>query len=124
MRSLRWLVPLVLLPLAVACSEEDSDDDDDDEGDDTAADTGWSGGDDTGGAGGESAADGESTYQTLCVSCHPGSAPDHAEVVPPLSDADIESVVRNGQGYMPAVGAELTEQEMLDLLAYLRATFP
>ena len=42
--------------------------------------------------------------------------------VPNLSDAELEEVIQNGTGSMP--GQSLTEQDLVDLMAYLRETYP
>lgn len=72
---------------------------------------------------------GQKLYMASCGGdyCHgsdgdSGSAPNHSVVIPTFSDAEIEDIVKNGRGYMAP--QTLTDQEFLDVLAYLRATFP
>ena len=76
---------------------------------------------------GDSAA-GEAVFTANCTSCHPadgseGFGPALSEEVPEHSDEDILDQVINGEGSMPPFGDALTDQQMADLLAYLRATF-
>jgi mono/diheme cytochrome c family protein len=117
----------LLLATLVACGDKD---------DDTASDTGHDHGDhdtdgdtdtDTG-AGTGDAANGQTVYMATCGSdyCHgsdgaSGSAPDHPDVVPTLSDDQLRTIMNEGQGYMGP--QELSAQEVEDVLAYLRATF-
>lgn len=51
-----------------------------------------------------------------------GSAPNLSDQVPRAEDTELTDVIRNGKGDMPAV--TLTDVELRDLLAWLRATFP
>jgi len=74
------------------------------------------------------AAAGEALYASNCASCHgadgtlgASGASDLTVEVPALDDAGIETIVLNGEGAMPAY--DFDEQEMADILAYLRATF-
>lgn len=74
------------------------------------------------------AADGETVYTSNCVVCHgaDGSgviegASDLPVEVPTMEDAEIETLVLEGRDAMPAY--DFDEQEMADLLAYLRAAF-
>lgn len=98
---------LLALPLLVACSG--------------AADK------DTGGTDidGDAAA-GADVYASNCAGCHGangegGSGPALADEVPEKSDADLEGIITNGTGSMP--GFELEDQEMADLIAYLRENY-
>ena len=43
-------------------------------------------------------------------------------MIPPLTDADLEGIIQNGQGYMQ--GQDLEAQELSDVMVYLRTTFP
>ena len=59
-------------------------------------------------------------YQTTCGNgyCHggdgiEGSAPDHPEVIPPLSDTELIGIIENGTGYMGPV--EVEEAGVLEL---------
>lgn len=71
-------------------------------------------------------ANGESLYPT-CAACHGsdgsgGIGPSLIEEVPELSDAEIAGAIKNGVGdEMPPQSFE--DQEIADILAYLRATF-
>jgi mono/diheme cytochrome c family protein len=51
-----------------------------------------------------------------------GSAPNLSDEVPRADDSELTDVIRNGKGDMPAI--TLTDIELRDLLAWLRATFP
>ena len=102
-------------------TDTDTDTDDTDT-DDTNTDT-----DDT--DSGADLAAGETVYMATCGSdyCHgsngvDGSAPDHPDVIPTYSDEDLENVIQNGTGYMGGQG--LTDQELADVMLYLRTTFP
>lgn len=85
------------------------------------------GGDDSGGGDltGDATA-GAAVYASSCAGCHgdngnDGSAADLTAEVPEKSDADLEDIIQNGTGNMPAQGLEA--QDLADLLAYLRETF-
>jgi mono/diheme cytochrome c family protein len=45
-----------------------------------------------------------------------------AERVPELEDYQLEEIIQNGVGPMPAQG--LTDQELVDLIAFLRQEYP
>jgi mono/diheme cytochrome c family protein len=100
---------------------EEEETDTSDEGDDTSGDT------DT--AHDTAAADpGAALYTANCTLCHGedgklgvDGAADLTVKVPTLTDAAITDVVQNGKKNMPAI--PLTDAEMVDLLAHLRATF-
>ncbi len=69
---------------------------------------------------------GADVYATSCAACHGasgegGTGPAMADEVPGKSDAEIEDIVLNGEGSMQAVS--LGDQDLADLLAYLRAEF-
>ena len=74
-------------------------------------------------AGGDPAR-GQQVFTSTCNACHPngqqGMGPALVGVAGRLSDAQITQIVRQGRGGMPAAGAGLTEQQMTDLLAYLK----
>lgn len=102
------LALLLALPLAVACGDKD-----DDSG--AAGTTGTTG---TTGATG----DGEALYTTYCAGCHGVdgegvSGPALSDVVPGLSAADIEAVILNGDGSMPAIS--VTESEASAIASYV-----
>jgi hypothetical protein len=43
-------------------------------------------------------------------------------VIPALNDEELESIIQDGQGYMQ--GQDLENQELSDVMVYLRTTFP
>jgi len=71
---------------------------------------------------------GQRMFAPLCNSCHPGAnagigpalyGPQFAQRYP--EDAALAAVVRRGKGGMPAFSpAQLSDQDMADLIAYLR----
>jgi len=85
---------------------------------------------------------GEALYREKCVICHGGRGegwdwtkkvaappvpvPDLAQVVPERDDGYLFAVVRDGgeavgrTRFMPAFGFQLSDQEVWDLVAYLR----
>ena len=65
------------------------------------------------------AANGESVVNSMCMGCH-ASNPD-IEDSADLTDEELINLFDNGQGYMPA--QNLTEQEKLDVIAYLRQEY-
>ena len=74
-------------------------------------------------------ADGAAVYARGCAAsnCHgangdSGSGPNLSSEVPDRSDSSLSRIIRDGTGSMPAV--TVTDEELADLLAYLRATFP
>jgi mono/diheme cytochrome c family protein len=74
-------------------------------------------------------ADGAAVYARGCAAsnCHgadgdSGSGPNLSSEVPGRSDSSLTRIIRDGTGSMPAV--TVTDEELADLLAYLRATFP
>ena len=67
-------------------------------------------------------ANGESVYQS-CLACHPSNGIDVGAVAPDLSDAELESIIKDGDGGMPAQSA-LSDDDVRDVIAYIRATFP
>jgi mono/diheme cytochrome c family protein len=74
------------------------------------------------------AAAGADVYAANCVSCHGAngegvSGPAMTEEVPEYDDAQLEDIIVNGtDGGMPAFGS-LSDQDLADLVAYLRETF-
>jgi mono/diheme cytochrome c family protein len=86
---------------------------------------------------------GEALYQEKCVLCHGGAGqgwdwskkveqppvpvPDLATVVPERDDAFLFSVVKDGgeavgkSRFMPPFGFQLSDQEVWDLVAYMRS---
>lgn len=79
-------------------------------------------------AGGDTEA-GQSTFQHYCVMCH--SVTQGVKIVGPSlysemrgphakSAAAVREVIVHGKGQMPALGAQLTEKDIADVLAYVR----
>lgn len=81
---------------------------------------------DTAGGGGDATA-GAEVYTASCAACHGADGagtdtyPSLVEEVPEKSDAQLEDIILNGTGSMAPVA--LDEQELTDLLAYLRQEF-
>lgn len=68
---------------------------------------------------------GASLFSTSCAACHASdgtgaSGPDLTTRIPSMSDADIEDQIRNGGGSMPAVGATFSDEEMVNIIAFLK----
>ena len=135
MRSILGLTLALSLGLAACGDKEDGDSGSDgttdgtsdgtdgaSDGTDGASDGASDGTDGTDGGGG---ADGAAVYAGTCANCHGASGTDGpADLtirIPAMSDAEIETLVRNGRGYMPA--HDFTADEMSGLLSYLRDTF-
>lgn len=85
---------------------------------------------DTGGTGDTSGLTGDPTAGATvfqdCAACHGAdgsgaSGPALDALVPTLSDAEISDTILYGYGSMGPL--DLTDQQILDVLAYLRATF-
>ena len=47
-----------------------------------------------------------------------------SEKVPERNDEELRDVIVNGLGYMPAFGNDLSEQNIYELIIFLRTTFP
>jgi len=69
------------------------------------------------------------TYQATCANagCHGadgdvGPASDLTAAVPFYTDERLSNIIQNGAGRMP--GQPVPDEELADLLAYLRLTFP
>lgn len=77
---------------------------------------------------------GEETYKSKCLMCHaadgsgstpagkamkalPFSSPDLMKA----SDSDLISATKNGKGKMPAYAGKLTDPQIKDVVAYIRA---
>ena len=69
----------------------------------------------------ESLANGEDIHDSMCMGCHEG-IPSMAEQVPNMTDEQIQDVVQNGRGAMPAIN--LSEAEIIDLIVFLRVEYP
>ena len=66
-------------------------------------------------------ANGQVVHDGRCIGCHENN-PAMAQRVPVLSDAELEDVIQNGQGYMPPQG--LSELQLIDVIAFLRQEYP
>ena len=64
---------------------------------------------------------GESVYQS-CLACHSGNGIDIEVIAPDLSDEELERIIVEGDGGMPAQSA-LSDDDVRDVIAYIRATF-
>ena len=72
---------------------------------------------------------GQAVFQHFCVMCH-AVTPDTKIVGPSLysemrgphakSSVAVRQVIVHGKGLMPALGPQLSENDIADLLAYLR----
>ncbi len=75
------------------------------------------------------ASDGGEVFQRQCVMCH-SSEPNTKIVGPslyhvmkgphPVTTRAVQEITANGKGTMPSFRDKLTEQQLADLLAYLR----
>jgi mono/diheme cytochrome c family protein len=72
-------------------------------------------------------ADGPKVFAATCGSCHTLSAAGTSGQVGPnlddtsLSASDVESIVRDGRGGMPAFGGQLSEAEISAVAAFVSA---
>ena len=74
---------------------------------------------------GADATRGNELYNQHCANCHvDGYAPDMQTVVPNIGNASIENAIQNGIGGMPAIQAASAPQDIKDIIAYLRTTYP
>lgn len=119
---MRFTLIALTLAFTAACGDKD-----------TATDSG--GGDDSGTSEVDAilaltgdATAGATTFSNVCAGCHgadgaSGYAANLVEVAPTLDDAVIVGTIINGDstGGMPA--QDLSDQEVADVLAYVRATF-
>lgn len=72
------------------------------------------------------AAAGAEVYAANCTGCHGasgegGSGPAMADEVPEKSDEELADIIANGGGGMPPF--DLAEQDMADLIAFLRENY-
>ena len=82
------------------------------------------------------AAQGKIVYDTNCLPCHgargKGDGPVGAALQPPptplispktraKSDSDLLTIIRDGRGVMPAWKSRLKEQDIQNVLAYIRS---
>ncbi|MGQ9511558.1 MAG: c-type cytochrome, partial [Thermaceae bacterium] len=73
---------------------------------------------------------GEQVYQQVCSSCHQANGQGMPPAFPALAgnaslkDAEmIKNIVKNGRGGMPAVGANLSEEDLKAVATYIRNSF-
>jgi mono/diheme cytochrome c family protein len=71
---------------------------------------------------------GEPSFALRCATCHgPGGrgglGPDLAPLVPMRTDVELWETITNGVGSMPPVRLD-SDQEAVDLVAWLRVEFP
>ncbi|MEW5737599.1 MAG: cytochrome c [Myxococcota bacterium] len=65
-----------------------------------------------------------------CFRCHNGNAqgsgrgPGLATRVPKKSDERLGKVIREGEGFMPSYKDDLTDEEVAQVIGWLRASFP
>ena len=103
----RWVQITALLWLTGCPSTQDDSPDTDT---DTDTDTG-------GGADVVDLTNGQFIHDNTCMGCHSGNTA-MADNSPSMSDSQLENVIQNGQGYMPA--HNLSDTDLRDLIAYLR----
>ena len=65
------------------------------------------------------AVNGASVVESKCMGCHSGNPA--IENTANMTDAQLVALFENGQGYMPA--QNLSEQETLDVIAFLREQY-
>ena len=65
---------------------------------------------------------GESIYHSSCLACHPNNGYDVEAVAVDFSDEELESIIKDGVGGMPAQSS-LSDADVRDVVAYIRATF-
>ena len=71
---------------------------------------------------------GRTLYDDHCIGCHGASGEGDGFTVPAFSkgnilfslDTDILPLVESGKGIMPAFKSILSEQEILDIISYIR----
>ena len=63
-----------------------------------------------------------------CAECHGNLETNDfhqlVDKVPERTDQELYDIIADGIGYMPALGGDLSEQNITDIVAFLRATFP
>ena len=75
------------------------------------------------------AADAKADYSAKCAACHGadgsksmmGAKPLNGADVQGMSDADLNAAVTNGKGKMPAYKGKLTDDQIKDLVKYVRS---
>ena len=66
-------------------------------------------------------ANGESVHNSVCMNCHAQNQ-DIEHHVPEMTDEELSDLIQNGNGQMPATA--VSGQDLIDLIAYLRAEYP
>ncbi len=72
---------------------------------------------------------GAALFSANCTPCHGEDgrgterAPSLYDRVPPLSNLEVAATLIQGKGYMPVWGNRFEDQQLADLVAFLRATF-
>jgi cytochrome c6 len=74
------------------------------------------------------AADAAADYKAKCAGCHGadgskslmGAKPLNGAEVQGMSDADLNAAITNGKGKMPAYKGKLTDDQISDLVKYIR----
>ena len=74
------------------------------------------------------AADAAADYKAKCAGCHGadgsksmmGAKPLSGAEVQAMSDADLNAEITNGKGKMPAYKGKLTDEQISDLVKYIR----
>ena len=75
------------------------------------------------------AADAKADYTAKCAGCHGadgsksmmGAKPLSGADVQGMSDADLNAAITNGKGKMPAYKGKLTDDQIKDLVKYVRS---
>jgi len=76
------------------------------------------------------AAAGADTYKAKCAMCHGANGEGKAAMgtkdlgsadIQKMSDADLTSAITNGKGKMPAYKGKLTDEQIGDLVKYVRS---
>ncbi|HKB78494.1 MAG TPA: cytochrome c [Thermoanaerobaculia bacterium] len=79
------------------------------------------------------AADGAAVYKSKCQACHGPDGSGNTPVgkalhvaslasndVQKLSDADLEKVIKNGKGKMPAFSGKISDEEIQAVVGFIR----
>jgi cytochrome c6 len=78
----------------------------------------------------QDAASGEKTFKAKCTACHGADGKGKealktqdlaSAAVQNMSDAELTSITANGKGKMPAYKGKLTDDQIKDLVAYIRS---
>ena len=77
---------------------------------------------------------GAQIHDLSCLACHPNSAPSFEQMIPQVTDLEIETAIRNGKKGVPAALGEksppdgalslnLTDQDIVDVIAFVREEY-